>query len=45
MYRGRNEDYSVFRRGTQIVLLVDCEPNAATAFAKEARMRPTLRET
>jgi len=27
-------NYSLFRRGTQIVAYAECEPDAATAFAK-----------
>ena len=28
------ENYSLFRRGTQIVAYVECHPDVATAFAK-----------
>ena len=28
------ENYSLFRRGTQIVAYVECRPDVATAFAK-----------
>ncbi len=27
-------NYTLFRRGTQIIAYVECEPDAATAFAK-----------
>lgn len=31
---GGLSNYSLFRRGTQVVAYVECEPDAATAFAK-----------
>jgi L-rhamnose mutarotase len=37
------ENYSLFRRGTQVIGYVECEPDVATAFAKLGTSDPNAR--